>query len=164
VSPLRIRVGVAFLDRVLETMAQEQLTPATVDLFHRTGVAVVALNRPFVVVLPTSVAPSIFRDKNTRRIGKSQSNREVAGRNGRRTTECKRRVPSWISARDTGAHGMHVRCCVPPIYLCVKLSRRLQWRATAVAGQTLEDTRGNQPAINTFAPRRPGAWTHPLVA
>jgi hypothetical protein len=35
--------------------------------------------------LPASVAPSIFRDKNTRRIGKSQSNRQVAGRNGRRT-------------------------------------------------------------------------------
>jgi hypothetical protein len=33
-----------------------------------------------------SVAPSRSRDKNTRRIGKSQSHRQVAGRNGRRTT------------------------------------------------------------------------------
>jgi hypothetical protein len=32
-----------------------------------------------------SVAPSRSRDKNTRRIGKSQSHRQVAGRNGRRT-------------------------------------------------------------------------------
>ena len=35
----------------------------------------------------------IFRDKNTRRIGKSQSNRQVAGRNGRRTVQ-----------RDPGLH------------------------------------------------------------
>jgi hypothetical protein len=37
--------------------------------------------------LPASVAPSIFRDKNRRRIGKSQSKQQVAGRNGRRTGE-----------------------------------------------------------------------------
>jgi hypothetical protein len=42
--------------------------------------------------LPASVAPSIFRDKNRRRIGKSQSKQQVAGRSGRRTRQAPARV------------------------------------------------------------------------
>jgi hypothetical protein len=38
------------------------------------------------LTLPASVAPSIFRDKDRRRIGKSQPKQQVAGRNGRRRT------------------------------------------------------------------------------
>jgi hypothetical protein len=56
--------------------------------------------------LPASVAPSIFRDKNTRRIGKSQSNRQVAGRNGRRHTHSKLGVAAalpWIWTTATGS-------------------------------------------------------------
>jgi hypothetical protein len=50
--------------------------------------------------VPAPVAPpSAFRDKNTRRVGKSQSDRQVAGRNGRRTS---RAIPE-VQARPVPA-------------------------------------------------------------
>eukprot|EP01047_Picozoa_sp_COSAG01_P092185 COSAG01_NODE_23610_length_808_cov_6.418964_1_plen_194_part_10 len=51
---------------------------------------------PWPLHLAAAVAPSIFCDKNRRRIGKSQSKRQAAGRSGRRTVahpQRRREVP-----------------------------------------------------------------------
>eukprot|EP01047_Picozoa_sp_COSAG01_P061003 COSAG01_NODE_7554_length_3152_cov_1.079266_2_plen_248_part_00 len=76
-------------------MTQAAASPPLKSNTRVTCVDVVIVHAPG---LPASVAPSIFRDKNTRRIGNSQSNRQVAGRNGRRTSSA------------AGCHGSSLPC------------------------------------------------------
>jgi hypothetical protein len=81
-------------------------------LRHPVGLADGVAERRDLRRLPASVAPSIFRDKNRHRIGKSQSKEQVAGRSRRRTCSCSTAsVTASRSARDRPPRSWSIDGC-----------------------------------------------------
>jgi hypothetical protein len=95
-----------------------------------------AVQQTPIEALPASVAPSIFRDKNRRRTGKSQSKQQVAGRNGHRTARrlCRGYSSHPCSASLADARVWSVTSVGPPTCAPVRYStvERMGWRTPPV--------------------------------
>jgi hypothetical protein len=135
-------------------------------LRHPVGLADGVAERRDLRRLPASVAPSIFRDKNRHRIGKSQSKEQVAGRSRRRTCSCSTAsVTASRSARDRPPRSWSIDGCAynhsprPPnnVSFCER-SMVPGGQASAGAGQpNRERDNGHIPAPAGAQPGPPPA-------